>query len=469
MRIIVIGGGVTGLAAAMLLDEQGHEVVVLERDPAPPPASADDAWTGWDRRGVNQFRMLHYFAPGYREVLDRELPGVTAELVARGAATFDPVAGIPEGITGGRRPSDDRFVNVTARRPIMEAALAGIVAGRGIDVRRGCAVVELLAGDCVLDGVPHVVGVRLESGEDLRADVVVDASGRRSPMPRWLERLGARPLAEEVDDCGFVYYGRHLRSGDGSVPPALGPPLQHYGSVSTVTLPADGGTWGCGIITSAKDLALRALKDPATWHRVFAAYPLIAHWLGGEPIDDGVAVMAKIEDRHRDLFVNGAPVVTGVVLLGDSWACTNPSVGRGATIGLLHAVALRDALAEASSGDATALAKGFAALTAERVEPWYRTTVSFDRHRLAEIESVLNGVPYETDDPSWHFTKALDRGAGIDGAILRSRLRIAGVLDLPDVVLADAALVDKLVGLSASPPEALPGPSRQELLALVAG
>ena len=80
------------------------------------------------------------------------------------------------------------------------------------------------------------------------------------------------------------------------------------------------------------------------WERVVRSYPLVAHWADGEPLDDDIAVMAKIEDRHRAFVVDGEPVVTGVAALGDAWACTNPSLGRGATIGLLHARALRDAI-----------------------------------------------------------------------------------------------------------------------------
>ena len=62
-------------------------------------------------------------------------------------------------------------------------------------------------------------GVVTDAGEELRADLVVDASGRRSQLPAWLAALGARTPYEELDDCGFVYYGRHFCSSDGSVPP----------------------------------------------------------------------------------------------------------------------------------------------------------------------------------------------------------------------------------------------------------
>ncbi len=108
---------------------------------------------------------------------------------------------------------------------------------------------------------------------------------------------------------------------------AFGPLLQEYGTISVLTLPADNGTWGVGIIASAKDKAMRAVKNLDVWTNVVKSLPLCAHWLDGEPLDDQIAVMAKIEDRHRSFVLDGRPVATGVVALADSWACTNP-VGR---------------------------------------------------------------------------------------------------------------------------------------------
>ena len=152
---------------------------------------------------------------------------------------------------------------MTARRPVAEAAIARVVAATDHARRSaGVGVVGLLTGDATAAGVPHVVGVRTDAGEDLRADLVVDAAGRRSTLPTWLTDIGAQPPVEERADCGFVYYGRHFRSNDGSVPMAFGPLLQEYGTVSVLTLPADNGTWGVGIIASAKDKAMRSPQGP---------------------------------------------------------------------------------------------------------------------------------------------------------------------------------------------------------------
>src|SRR3954467_13719869 len=317
-RVIVMGAGVVGLTTAMLLGNDEHEVIVVERDPTEPIGDPDALWSGWERRGVNQFRLLHYFQPAFRDRLERELPAVAGALDAAGALRHNVMALVPEQLSGGFREGDTQYEALTARRPVTEAVLARLAAETpGVEIRRGVAIDGVLMGTSVEDDTPHVVGVRCANGDELRADLVVDALGRRSPMASWLSAVGARPPVEEREDCGFAYYGRYFRSADGSVPPMIGGLLQDYGSVSILTLPADNGTWGVGIIVSSQDKAARALKETDAWSRALAAFPLAAHWADGEPLDDGVAVMAGIEDRHRDYSPAGPPAATGVWSGGD--------------------------------------------------------------------------------------------------------------------------------------------------------
>jgi 2-polyprenyl-6-methoxyphenol hydroxylase-like FAD-dependent oxidoreductase len=467
-EVVIIGGGLTGQAAAMLLAGDGHRARVLERDPAPPAACAAEAWESWERRGVNQFRMLHYFLPRFREVVEAELPAVAAELDADGALRMNPFEGMPVEMSGGLRADDARFAVLTGRRPVVEAAVGRVTARTpGVEVRRGVAVKGLLAGDDQVDGVRHVVGVVTEEGDEVGADLVVDAGGRRSALPRLLAGIGARPPVEELEDCGFVYYGRHFCSADGSLPPAFGPALMPCDSISILTLPADNGTWGVGLVTSAGDAALRAARDPDVWMRVIASYPLVAHWLDGEAIT-GVEVMAKIEDRHRTFVVDGLPVATGVVPLGDSWACTNPSVGRGASIGMLHACELRDTLRRVAPSEAFEFATAWHDATTETVEPYFRDTLTFDRHRLAEIDAQIAGLPYETDDPAWLLGQALANSTAKDPELLRAYLEIVSLLARGVDVLSRPGVAERVLELGTDG-EPFPGPTRAELLALVAG
>jgi 2-polyprenyl-6-methoxyphenol hydroxylase-like FAD-dependent oxidoreductase len=454
------------MCGALLLARDGHDVTVLERDAAPPP-DPEDAWNAWDRRGVNQFRMLHFFQPRFRSIAEVELPDVVRAFEGAGARVVNPFREAPAEITGGFRDSDANFDALTARRPVAEAAIAGVVDTAGnVRVRRGVAVQGLLTGPSQYDGVPHVVGVRTESGEEITADLVIDAAGRRSTLPRMLTEVGARAPLEELDDCGFIYYGRHFRSNDGSVPPAFGPLLLAYGSFSALTLPADNGTWGVGLITSAKDAALRALKNADAWERVMKSLPLQAHWVDGEPLEDHPAVMAKIEDRHRAFVIDDTPVATGVLALADSWACTNPSVGRGISIGLIHAVALRDVL-RTQPADGVELARAFHAATNVTAEPWYRGTLAFDHGRLDEIHAELEGQPFEPD-PFYETILALQSAAGKDPEVLRAFVEIAGVISVPEEALAKPGVSEKVAELGKDWREAkAPGPTREELLAIV--
>ena len=468
-RIVGIGGGVCGLTTALLLARQGHDVVVLERDAAAVPASADDAWASWERRGVNQFRMIHLFAPRFRGLLGAEAPEVLDEAVALGALEFDVMRLVPDDLIGGYREDDARFTSLAARRPVLEAALARVCARTpGLEVRRGVGVGGLLTEGAVAEGVPHVVGVRLESGEELRADLVVDAAGRRSSLPAMLTAAGARAPEEEIEDSGFVYYGRHFRSADGNIPPMLCGILMPWGTISTLTLPCDNGTYGLGVVASGRDAALRGLKDPETWMRTWRAYPLVAHWADGEPLSDNVDIMAKIEDRHRSFVVDGMPVATGVLPVGDSWACTNPSLGRGAAIGLMHAVALRDMLDVASLDLPLELAQRWHAVTDATVEPYYRATLDFDRHRLAEIDAGIDGKAYEPDDPKWEALQSLAAAGSKDPELFRAFLETVGVLSYMDEVMARPGMADKVRELGGNwRDEPTFAPTREELLAIV--
>ncbi|MEY2581592.1 MAG: hypothetical protein QOE09_1441 [Ilumatobacteraceae bacterium] len=462
-RIVFVGGGIVGTCAAMMLANDGHQVTVLERDPTPPPPP-DTAWDQWERRGVNQFKMLHFLLARFRQVADAELPGLTDAMVGAGALKLNPLIGIPEEVTGGWREGDDRFEAVTARRPVAESVIATMAeATPGVTIRRGIGAGGLLTNPG-LDGIVHVNGVRTEDGEDVPADLVVDAGGRRSSLPSWLRDAGSTGPDELIEDCGFVYYGRHFRSGDGSVPPAFGGLLQPYGSVSVLTLPADNGTWGVGVITSSKDAALRGMLEVDCWQKVVGAFPLVAHWIDAEPITD-VKLMARIEDRQRNYIVDGKPVATGVVALADAWACTNPSLGRGISIGIVHAAALRSLLQEVSLDNTRELAMRWDELTTETVQPHFVDTLAFDRHRLAEIEAAIDGHTYETDDPGWNLGTALATSIMRDPDLLRGFIEVASLLDTGANVVSRPGIAERAIALA--DPTPLPGPDRAELLSLV--
>jgi 2-polyprenyl-6-methoxyphenol hydroxylase-like FAD-dependent oxidoreductase len=463
-QIIIIGGGMNGLTTAILLARDGHDITVLERDPA-EPVDAADAWKVWDRPGVNQFRLPHMMLPRWTAAMARELPEVLDELSLMGGLRINMIEMLPEARRGPLREQDRRFETVTARRPVLETAVATVAARTpGIEIRRGVAVTGFVAD--ASGPVPRVEGVLTDSGRTYRADLVIDCGGRRSALSSWLVAIGARRPVEEIEDSGFVYYGRHFR---GTLPEALTGAVNHHDSLSIITLGSDNDTWSVTFVISSRDRALRALRDPSTFDAVLARYPLCAQWRAGEPISD-VDAMAGIEDRFRRLTVNASPVATGIAAVGDAWACTNPSLGRGASLGLLHACLLRDVAREWDVTDHAGFARAFHDRTAADLEPLYRGTLWFDRHRLAEIDADVAGVPYRPEDQRWLVSKALFAAGLVDQDLLRAFQSLGSFLVTPDELFAQPGLLDRVMALGASAPQyPLPGPDRAGLLELVNG
>lgn len=472
--VAIIGGGMCGMLTGMLLADDGHRVVVVERDPSTPP-SPTEAWDEWDRSSVRQFHMGHFFLPRFRAELQAHLPRVIEAIRAVGALSVNPIAQMPDSFSGGWQDGDERFEAVTGRRPVVEAVVAACAADTpGLTVRRGVTVARLVTADTA-DAAPgspiHITGVATDEGETITADLVVDASGRNSGLPRLLAAAGAPAPVDEGEDSGFVYYGRAFRSADGSLPASFGGGLQAYGSISTLTLAADNGTWQIAFVASGKDRVMRKVRDEEAFNKLWRSYPLVAHWVDGEPISD-IEMMANLEDRIRHFVVDGAPVATGLAAVGDSWACTNPSVGRGASLGILHALALRDQLREhpLSPADEPAAniewSLAWSRRTAETVEPYYRETVRGDQHRLGQIQAAIEDRTYDSDDPTYHFTEAMSGAAAKDPAALRAYLDAFMMHRLVDDLMDDDDLVERVLelGTDAQPG---PGPSRTELEALL--
>ena len=190
---LIVGGGVVGMGLGMMLARDGHTITMLERDPEPVPSGPDDAWERWERKGVTQFRLSHFFLARYRQILEAELPSVVTAIEQDGGVRLNPLSGIPESFSGGFRDGDERFELLSGRRAVVERAVASVAEETpGLDLRRGVAVQGLLTGPEAIDGVPHITGVRTSDGEELHADLVIDCSGRRSALPSWLDVLGAR-------------------------------------------------------------------------------------------------------------------------------------------------------------------------------------------------------------------------------------------------------------------------------------
>ena len=154
------------------------------------------------------------------------------------------------------------------------------------------------------------------------------------------------------------------------------------------------------------------------------SYPLVAHWLDGEPHRRAVAVMAKIEDRHRTFVVDGAPVATGCPRRRRLVGVHEP-VGRSRHLDR-HDPRRRPARPAAPTGRRRPGGAGAARGTrprSTRSSPRTAARCTSTAIASAEIEAQIAGVPYEPDDPVWDLGECLVAGAGADPDLLRGVLR----------------------------------------------
>jgi 2-polyprenyl-6-methoxyphenol hydroxylase-like FAD-dependent oxidoreductase len=380
MKVLVLGGGLAGLAAALALGRRGHAVTLVERDATPPPSAAEDVFDGWHRPGVPQLRQPHNFLGLGRRVLRDRASDVYRAALKAGASEVEQFRFISD---GSHEPADEDLVMLACRRPVFEAGLRHAVAEQAnVEMRPGCRVVSLVVSP---GRSPNVKGLALDDGERLLADLVVDASGRASRAPAWLQEQGLSPVSERTSKCGLMYYSVHFRLRQGATMPPyaslLAGPRGDLGYLAYAILVGDNATFCLCIMPPPWDRELRALRDLDAFLRLAARLPGVDSW-----VDPDVAVpitpvlpMGQLSNTLRRFVANGRPVAPGIQAIGDALSHTNPTFAFGASLAFHHAFTLADVLDRAA--DHCDLAQRFHDLVGEDVERRYQAVASEDRDR----------------------------------------------------------------------------------------
>ena len=301
-----------------------------------------------------------------------------------------------------------------------------------------------------------MIGVRTDGGDELAADLVVDAMGRGSRLPRLLAAAGLEPGADETVGAGFAYYSRYFR---GAEPVPRAPRLTHLGSFSVLTLTGDSGTWSVTLYAAAADRPLKRLRHADAFTAVVRALPRHAHWLEGEPLT-GVLPMGGVIDRLRA----GGAADAGRAERRRRLGVHEPDAGprhRG------RARARRAAARRRARADRRRARGRLARAHRRGARPLLPLVVASDRGRLAAMAAHREGrEPPAPATPAEAVGAALPLAMGRDAEAFRAGLEIIGCLAPAHEVLARPGLAERILALAGSAPP--PELERGALLDLIA-
>ncbi|WP_086669163.1 hypothetical protein [Lentzea kentuckyensis] len=444
MRFAIAGGGVAGLAAGLAVARAGHSAVVVERDGVTAKDGPEDAFDVV-RKGIPHFQQPHTFLPRGRKILRDLAPDVIDTLLDAGAEEQD----VAEKLSGPRQPGDEDLVYLWVRRPMVEWAL-----------RRAAAAepgIRLVAGRQITCLIPGASGFHLDDGQEITADVVVDALGRYRCPPGW-------PRAQaEPSECGAIYYCRYFALNPGAehvTGPWLLNPRGDLGYMGFNTFRGDNRTFAVIFLVPTADHDLRVLRDDRAWMaaaRAISPLDVMTSPDHARPITD-VMPMGGLANIDRTAG-SGAP---GLVPVGDALCHTDPAFAYGLSFALVHAQALgRASAAHTTPADITD------AYLAD-VGPEARARHTFALETDAARKLAWSGTPVDISRrdgcyPLFAFAAAL-AAAPHDDHVLRRTIGRIGLLDPVSVFDTDSDLHDRIERIWAGLTRPPPGPPREQLL-----
>ncbi|MFF1411564.1 NAD(P)/FAD-dependent oxidoreductase [Streptomyces sp. NPDC058289] len=371
-RVVVIGGSIAGMLAAAAVKDHVDSVEIIEAHELPAGPEP--------RTGVPQAVHIHWLQTGGAEAVEALLPGTLDLLLEAGAhripVTTDMVIHSAEGWY--RRWQRATHYVITASRDLTDFVVRQqVLKDTRVSVRTQTKAVGLLGHRGT------VTGVRVQTADgteaELRADLVIDACGRATRMPQWLEGLGITGLTEEHIDSGLAYASRIYRA---PVPtagwPVVGvqadPHLPEPGKAGGI-LPIEGDRWHVSLMGAPGGHPTREAEAFEPFARTLR-HPVLADLLEyAEPLT-GVSVTRSTENRrYRYERLRRWP--EGLVALGDSVAAFNPVYAQGMSVAALGALALRDLL---SAGPRPGLARRAQRAIARPVNAAWTLAVGQDIH-----------------------------------------------------------------------------------------
>ncbi|MCU0620494.1 MAG: FAD-dependent monooxygenase [Gemmatimonadales bacterium] len=425
-RAIVMGGSMAGLLAARVLADHATEVVVLERDELPGAPG--------HRKGVPQSRHTHVLLGAGRRTLEQLFPGLTDDAMGRGAVQGDALKDVRRYIGGGYHasaPSAMRTLYIS--RPLLESlvrervrSLPNVRVMERADVR----------GVAWSPDQGRVTGVTVDhegTHDTIAADLVVDATGRGSRSPQWLQQAGYEAPDEELVECNAAYATQLFRAAPGQLRGlrAVVVPMAPGRLRGAVLARQEDETWTLSL------MGLRGDRPPidTAGFRAFArslpASEIAELAESAEPIGDPVPAAFPSNVRRRYDLLERFP--DGYLVVGDAICSFNPMYGQGMSVAALELAALAETLAEPA---AEQVGPRFFRRAAPVLEaPWL--LAAGNDLRLTRPDAPVEG---RTRFVRWYMDR-LHVAARTDVAVAQAFLLVAGLVAPPASLMKPAIMV----------------------------
>lgn len=418
---VVLGASMGGLLAARVLADFYDRVTVVERDLLPTGPQ--------NRRGVPQGKQIHACLARLTQILDELFPGFSDELVAAGTnhwddgdfSRLDASFGGHRMVRSGFAPNAPRILSPS--RPVLEHHVRQRVRRIGnITFQEAHDVIGLVA----TPDRRRITGARIvdrvsDSATTLSADLVVDATGRGSRTPVFLEQLGyGRPVEDEVK-VQLAYAGQLMRIPAGMLTehmimkfPEPGQPRM-FGLVKY-----EDDTWmiGAGTMTGVEPPRDRA--EILSHTTELAPERVVEALRAAEPLTD--VVHHRVPSSRWRRYDKMRRLPEGLLVVGDAVCSFNPIYGQGMTVAAIEATVLRDCL----RGNDRGLTRRFTRLAAKTVRVAWQTAVASD---LA-LPEVPGSRPLSMRVSNACFEPVMV-AMETDPVVAAQFMRITGMLDSP--------------------------------------
>jgi 2-polyprenyl-6-methoxyphenol hydroxylase-like FAD-dependent oxidoreductase len=349
-RVLVIGGGFSGMSAAIELRKRGVDVDLVELDPAWRSYGAGISLGGATLRAFRTLGILDAF--------------LTHGFASDGVELHLPHGPIVSTVPTPRIAGPDVPGGGSIMRPVLARILAEATRAAGTHVRLGCSF-------SALDPRGDGVDVRFSDGTEARYDLVIGADGIHSSVRRaiapeapeptyvgqsvWRAVMPRHPAINTVS----MWLGPHVKPG---LNPVSATEMYMF---ITEPRPTRDRIDASEFVGRVKDL-LAEFPDPIL-----------------REVREQLGPSSNIVFRPVERLLLPKPWYRGrVVLIGDAAHATTPHLASGACIGIEDALVLAESLEQATEIDH--------ALDAWQERRWERCRMVVENSaRLGDIE--ING------------------------------------------------------------------------------